>query len=42
MAADSYRAKIKNFTKCNAFLPFDPKSYSDHFLRKNYLLKINR
>ena len=42
MAASGYRAKVKNFKNAKFYLPFYPKFYTDHFLRKNHILKINR
>ena len=42
MAAIGYRANIKIFRNALLYITFEPKFYTDHFLRKNYILNINR
>ena len=42
MAASSYKAKIEDFRNTIFYIPFEPKFYTDHFLRKNHIVKINR
>ena len=42
MAASGYRAKLKNFGNATFYVPFDPKFYTDYFLRKKHIMKINR
>ena len=42
MAASGYTAKIKNFRYGIFYMPFEARLYTDHFLRKNHILKINR
>ena len=36
MAASGYSAKIKNFRNAIFYIPFEPKFYTDHFLRKKH------
>ena len=42
MAVSCHRAKIKNSRNITFYVPFDPKFYTDHFLRKNHILTIKK
>ena len=42
MAASGYRAKIEDFRNAMFYIPLEPKFHTDHFLRKNHILKINK
>ena len=41
MVLSGRRAKIKNSKNETIHIPFDQKFYTDHFLIKNHILKIN-